>query len=51
MLLPLPLKREPTAKPFLFADLDPSEPDDRPVYHDLPVDRPTLLMFNTLKTL
>ena len=42
-------QREPNAKPSLFADLEPSEPDDRPV--DRPVDRPTLLMFNTLKTL
>ncbi len=41
--------REPTAKPYLFADLEPSEPDDRLV--DQPVDHPTLLMFNTLKTL
>ena len=41
--------REPNAKPSLFADLEPSEPDDRPV--DRPVDHPTLLMFNTLKTL
>ena len=38
-------QREPNAKPSLFADLKPSEPDDRQV------DRPTLLMFNTLKTL
>jgi hypothetical protein len=51
MLLPMPPIREPTAKPSLFADLEPSEPDDRPVDHDLPVDRPTLLMLNTLKTL
>ncbi len=49
MLLPMPPIREPTAKPSLFADLDPSETDDRPV--NRPVDRPTLLMFNTLKTL
>jgi hypothetical protein len=28
---------------------EPSEPDDRPVGR--PVDHPTLLMFNTLKTL
>ncbi len=42
-------QREPNAKPSLFADLEPSEPDDQPV--DRPVDRPTLLMFNALKTL
>jgi hypothetical protein len=42
-------QREPNAKPSLFADLEPSEPDDRPV--DQPVDRPTLLMFDILKTL
>jgi hypothetical protein len=42
-------QREPKAKRSLFADLEHSEPDDRPV--DRPVDGPTLLMFNTLKTL
>ncbi len=35
--------RDPNAKRSLFADLEPSEPVDRPV------DRPTLLMFKTLK--
>ncbi len=45
----LPPIREPNAKPSLFNDLEPSEPEDRPV--DRLVDRPTLLMFNTLKTL
>ncbi len=38
-------QREPNAKQSLFADLEPSEPDDRQV------DAPTLLMFNTRKTL
>ena len=42
-------QREPNAKLSLFADLEPSEPDDRHV--DQPVDRLTLLMFNILKTL
>ncbi len=39
----------PNANPMqsLFTDLEPSEPDDPPV--DRPVDRLTLLMFNTLK--
>ncbi len=46
MLLPMLPIREPNAKPPLLADLEPSEPDDRQV--DLPVDRLTLLMFNTL---
>jgi hypothetical protein len=32
-----------------FADLEPSELDDQPV--DRPVDRLTLLLFNTLKVL
>ena len=34
---------ETNAKRSLFADLEPSEPDDRQV------DRPTLLTFNTLE--
>ncbi len=42
----MPPIRELNAKPPLLADLEPSEPDDRQV--DLPVDRPTLLMFDTL---
>ncbi len=41
----LPPIREPNVNRSLFADLEPSEPDDRPV------DRRTLFMFNTLKTL
>jgi hypothetical protein len=49
MLLSIPPISEPTAKPSLFADLEPSESDDRPV--DRPVDHTTLLMFNTLETL
>jgi hypothetical protein len=49
MLLPMPPIREPTAKPSLITNLEFSKPDDRPV--NQPVDRPTLLMFNTLKTL
>jgi hypothetical protein len=40
-------QRKPNAKRFLFADLEPSEPDDRLV--DRPVDHTTLLMFNILK--
>jgi hypothetical protein len=45
-LLPMPPIRKPNAKWSLFADLEPSEPDNRPVGRS--VDLPTLLMFNTL---